>query len=180
MTGLKSELELAERAYIFRGYLSSPGTLIDLAEKSTWTENSYTAYEDGSIRRYETSIAVDNEDILNEVRSALTKYAEIVRSSRHPSGYSIPAPWTFYISKYINGGHITSHTDEDYLFDNGIYTVIVYLNDEYDGGEVRFDDYNSEIKPSAGDILIFPSYYWHSGKAVVNGNKYLSIFRLKF
>lgn len=60
-----------------------------------------------------------------------------------------------------------------------VVTVTVYLNDNYDGGEVQFLNEESNTlttyKPKAGDITIFPSNnpYWHSAMPVKNHNKYL-------
>jgi hypothetical protein len=60
---------------------------------------------------------------------------------------------------------------------NTVRTVsaIVYLNDNYDGGELHFprlDDLT--IKPEAGDVIVFPStfIYQHESKPMLRGNKY--------
>jgi len=39
--------------------------------------------------------------------------------------------------------------------------TLIYLNDEYDGGELVFNDYGIIIKPEPGDIVIFPNHYMH-------------------
>jgi hypothetical protein len=60
-------------------------------------------------------------------------------------------------------------------------TCTMYLNDDYEGGEIAFkilkeDDSFDEIiyKPKAGDILVFPSDqpYYHSVKLTTKGQKY--------
>lgn len=61
-----------------------------------------------------------------------------------------------------------------------IITATVYLNDNYDGGEIQFINYKEKklvtYKPEAGDITFFPSAhpFWHSALPVKNGNKYLA------
>ncbi len=58
-------------------------------------------------------------------------------------------------------------------------TCTIYLNDEYDGGEISFLHVEKEdvidYKPKAGDMVVFPSAepFYHGVKAVTNGNKYL-------
>lgn len=60
-----------------------------------------------------------------------------------------------------------------------IMTVTIYLNDDYEGGEVSFlNEVGSEIityKPKAGDITVFPSYkpFFHAAMPVSKNNKYL-------
>lgn len=39
--------------------------------------------------------------------------------------------------------------------------TLIYLNDEYDGGELVFNDYDMIIKPEPGDLVIFPNHYMH-------------------
>jgi hypothetical protein len=63
-------------------------------------------------------------------------------------------------------------------------TSLFYLNDDYDGGGIRFiilNDDRTELlesfsyKPSAGDILVFPSRhpFYHSSDIAKNGIKHL-------
>jgi hypothetical protein len=53
-----------------------------------------------------------------------------------------------------------------------ILTYTIYLNDDYEGGEIDFvDEENNKLivyKPKKGDITIFPSGqpYWHGARAV--------------
>jgi predicted 2-oxoglutarate/Fe(II)-dependent dioxygenase YbiX len=55
-------------------------------------------------------------------------------------------------------------------------TCTLYINDDYDGGDLEFfiDGNIINHKPSAGDIVVFPSTdpYYHGVKRIANGNKY--------
>lgn len=94
---------------------------------------------------------------------------------------------------------IRIHQDIHNDFVDLIYSGILYLNDNYDGGELVFlndyivkdEDYliypgtNKKIlfpiykdelggliyKPQKGDMVIFPSLKYHGGKMVINGNR---------
>jgi len=53
-------------------------------------------------------------------------------------------------------------------------SCILYLNDDYVGGEIEFPHFNVKIKPQAGMFLMFPSNfaYAHTAKPVLQGTKY--------
>ncbi len=54
-------------------------------------------------------------------------------------------------------------------------TISVYLNDEYEGGEIAVveGDLNIAIKAKAGSIVIFPSNYRHESRLLKSGRKML-------
>ncbi len=58
-------------------------------------------------------------------------------------------------------------------------SVIIYVNEEYDGGLFKtFDINNSEtlsIKPRAGDIVIINSDLKHESTPVTSGEKYIGV-----
>ena len=56
----------------------------------------------------------------------------------------------FAIRLLENGIEFLEHTDPE----DGIVELI-YLNDDYDGGELILHDYNITFKPEKGDIIIF-------------------------
>lgn len=43
-------------------------------------------------------------------------------------------------------------------------STLIYLNDDYIGGEICFPDYGISIKPDAKDLIIFPSHFLHEVK----------------
>jgi len=47
--------------------------------------------------------------------------------------------------------HVDQHTDPSIR-----YAAILYLNDDYKGGELFFENINLNIKPNKGSLLIFP------------------------
>lgn len=60
-----------------------------------------------------------------------------------------------------------------------IVTLTVYLNDDYEGGEVSFLNEEDEsiitYKPKAGDVVVFPSGkpFYHAANKLSKNNKYL-------
>jgi predicted 2-oxoglutarate/Fe(II)-dependent dioxygenase YbiX len=53
-------------------------------------------------------------------------------------------------------------------------SALIYLNDDYQGGELEFPNFGIKIKPQAGMLVLFPSNfaYSHVAHPVVNGTKY--------
>ena len=51
---------------------------------------------------------------------------------------------------------------------------MVYLNDNYDGGELVFPEYNLSLNPKAGDIITFPTnaMYLHAVNEIKSGTRY--------
>lgn len=81
------------------------------------------------------------------------------------------------IQKYEKGGYFKWHDDQ---VEPRILSFIIYLNtlDDGDGGETEFFC-GKIIKPKRGKIVIFPATwnYFHRGKEILNGSKYIvSIF----
>jgi predicted 2-oxoglutarate/Fe(II)-dependent dioxygenase YbiX len=84
----------------------------------------------------------------------------------------------YTIKKYDPGKGIHSHPDRNkddktHTFD---WTALVYLNDDYTGGELYFDDLDIILSPSAGSILFFSTDELHTAKKVLTGNKYFLFF----
>ena len=66
------------------------------------------------------------------------------------------------------------HVDDlGYVTDNHLPTLI-YLNDDYEGGELGFATHNLIIKPKKGDLIIFPGnmHYAHEVFEVLSGTRY--------
>lgn len=75
------------------------------------------------------------------------------------------------------GPHLDLNKDNSYLE----YTVVIYMNSDYEGGELNFPNHNITIKPSAGSIAIYPSGdpFLHESKTVTKGNKILITHHLR-
>lgn len=54
------------------------------------------------------------------------------------------------------------------------YSSLFYLNEDYEGGELIFPDYELSIKPEAGTLITFPtnSMYQHAVNKVESGTRY--------
>lgn len=171
---------LADELVIFRQSISSSNQLIAEAEAlNRWEENPYLHDRYGAIQRYEVTLDKLNSFSREEIYRNIETYKNLLGYSRHTFEKDNEY-FSLHISKYVDGGGIGSHRDANISEEDGNYTAVIYLNDEYDSGELGFPDLNIEIKPSSGDMLIFPGKYLHYANESLNGTKYLTIFKTQF
>jgi hypothetical protein len=80
----------------------------------------------------------------------------------------------FNFVKYEGAGtHFKIHADHGPAYVATV-SVVAYLNDDYEGGEIYFPRFDLTIKPKAGDVVVFPStyIYEHASKDMISGTKY--------
>jgi predicted 2-oxoglutarate/Fe(II)-dependent dioxygenase YbiX len=79
----------------------------------------------------------------------------------------------FNFVKYLPGEYFKIHGDHGPYYSCTI-SAVVYLNDDYEGGEIEFIRQGLKVKPQAGDIILFPSnfVYEHASCEVFSGIKY--------
>ena len=55
-----------------------------------------------------------------------------------------------------------------------VLSVLMFLNDDFQGGEIEFTEFNIKIKPEAGDVVVFCSAfpYIHRVHPVITGVRY--------
>jgi predicted 2-oxoglutarate/Fe(II)-dependent dioxygenase YbiX len=88
--------------------------------------------------------------------------------------------------RYSPGGHFAKHADSELRIpgrkefmknvDRDI-SILLYLNDDFDGGHLKFHHFNYTYKPSAGDLLFFPSdhRYEHEATTLETGLRFVVV-----
>jgi len=92
-------------------------------------------------------------------------------------------PNTFHAQKWDVGGFANPHSDnsdshgEPNAFEINKYVAILYLNGDYDGGELFFPDHNIEFKPTSGSLITFPGGVEniHGVKEILKGTRYTMV-----
>lgn len=74
--------------------------------------------------------------------------------------------------KFIDSDFMPSHSDHGTT--SRVISAILYLNENYDGGELHFPYLDITIKPSSGSVILFPSnfIYTHEVKKITSGTRY--------
>ena len=87
----------------------------------------------------------------------------------------------FNFVRYGEGQHFMEHHDHGYSY-NCTLSLVSYLNDDYEGGEIFFRLQGLDYKPKAGDTVLFPSnfMYPHTAKVVTKGIKYSLVTMLDY
>lgn len=88
----------------------------------------------------------------------------------------------YNLLKYENGTHYKLHHDCGGAHKDRVVSILVYLNDDYEGGEIEFPLFDFKYKPSAGDIILFPSNYTfaHIAHPVTSGTKYAVVSWMRY
>jgi hypothetical protein len=76
---------------------------------------------------------------------------------------------------YPPGGHYVPHQDavSDLLY--RYFTVVCYLNDDFEGGRTWFPSLGYSVQPRTGTAIIFPSRFYHCAQPVLRGEKFVII-----
>ncbi|EYF07786.1 2OG-Fe(II) oxygenase [Chondromyces apiculatus] len=78
------------------------------------------------------------------------------------------------IYRYEVGQHFGLHQDQAYFRGDGaksLLTLMVYLNEDFEGGETDFPEQERTIVPSTGTALLFQHMVLHAGNRVRRGTK---------
>ncbi|WP_458628744.1 2OG-Fe(II) oxygenase [Winogradskyella sp. PC D3.3] len=81
----------------------------------------------------------------------------------------------FRIYRYTKGQRFKMHRDGSYERnenESSFFSFIIYLNDNFEGGETKFRKFET-IVPQKGSVLLFQHAYRHEGKESIFGTKYV-------
>ncbi len=164
-------------------------TIIQLAEKQGFTtaevsDPNYKAVVDNKQRTNKVSWLKDDHD------KVIMKLAYLTEKI---SGLPVYHQEVMQVGKYDIGGQFKTHYDQCNEIVPGCReairitggrksTLLVYLNDDYEGGETEFPLVHLTIKPERGKGLFFINldkdnkiehYSFHGGLPVTKGRKYI-------
>jgi prolyl 4-hydroxylase len=78
--------------------------------------------------------------------------------------------------RYSPGQRFAAHTDGYFIrseTERSLLTLILYLNEEFTGGETFFLNSETRVAPQTGKVLVFAHQLWHEGLPVQSGTKYI-------
>lgn len=136
--------------------------------------------------------------IINRIRTGMMAVCEDYKKEKGIEDTIHLSPY-IGVNKYMTGTFMGSHYDQQEGDTRLKYSLVMYLNDEYEGGEISFsvkdgiltstdfsaredleDERNKDlisfwVKPEPGSVLIFPSDspYSHTAHLVKSGWKYM-------
>jgi predicted 2-oxoglutarate/Fe(II)-dependent dioxygenase YbiX len=172
---------------IYRDIWDNPQETIDFIEEVTSDPNSGIEFKRAttisearnSIRTNSHLSLTENASKNDDFRKLNNRYLDLIVGATSHHSKTFMDDNKFYVSegfnilKYQTGQEYKAHFDGGTESHRAI-SPILYLNDDYTGGELEFAFHNITIKPSPGMLVIFPSNYAYSHIAhpVKTGTKY--------
>lgn len=173
-------------------------TLLDFCESFSNWSNRYDRCPDLQVIDVDGKYRYDIEEMLIaqdhsywhplilKYQKKIEKYASAVY------GRSLTTYHNMHLRKYFEGDKFDEHFDSEGRDEDKIQrlpgysssdkvpaalieiAVNLYLNDDYSGGEIYFPDYDLEIKPKSGQLIMFPGghEFKHGVRTVTSGSRY--------
>jgi len=147
--------------------------LISVSESIGYNEAPVTT-PDGPVMRKElrnnNRVILDSTTIAHQLWQQVSGHMPTKWKNRALVG--INERLRFY--RYEPNEYFDWHYDGYFQRDNGErsqFTLIFYLNDQFDGGTTDFKDIS--IRPTIGDALCFWHHQLHRGATITRGRKYV-------
>lgn len=148
---------------------------LDLRTEDVTSATTYNAIEGYRVTNW---IALPQEIINNTTRSIANFYnTELIKKYNQPIKFIEPPQFLYYNT----GGKYDLHNDSEDYIDGKLarnserdVTILIYLNDDYEGGELELPTWGITFKPKAGTLIAFPSYieFSHRVHPVTQGKRY--------
>ena len=182
---------LADKIFYYEDVIDNPAEIVSTLEDTNsalnadslisswhdWTASDDSGFLFGARKMTNPDNYANSTEKLQSVydilKNALTNTAmDYVNKNGLDSGRQAPIS----ISKYFEGAFMGPHTDSSPEPTVEHISSVLYLNDNYEGGEINFPNQDICIKPKAGSIVVFPSIppFVHESKKIISGTKYMS------
>jgi hypothetical protein len=197
---------LEEKVYYYTNVIEDPTKLVEAIEKDNkdewgeWMACSGQPYVYGTDKTIKPTEGVDekNDYIYQTLQKA---FDDVARDYAAAQGITEePKLFPMYpVKKYMAGTFMGAHFDQQEGDERLKVSFVMYLNDDYEGGEISFTiaspegvlqnaspepdfdearengNYTFYVKPKAGSIIVFPPSppYHHTAHLVKSGYKYM-------
>jgi len=123
------------------------------------SEKELSCHPQDPIRRAAESLKSGLDGIVEDFRS---RYSIVPLKSHHT-----------VLLRYEEGNKFSNHIDAHPEFPR-VVSVSMFLNDDFEGGDLEFKEFGIKIKPDAGDVIVFCSSfpYMHQVHPVEIGIRY--------
>lgn len=122
---------------------------------------------------------------LHEYYVTLNKIVRKAYTEIPPKYYNCEVEWYErpHVMRYHPGGYYHGHADSENMdletrcwskvIDRDL-SLLIYLNEDFEGGELLFNKFNYRVRPKAGMAVMFPSdnRYMHTAERVEAGIRY--------
>lgn len=164
---------LSEGIAVFRKVFVRSEEVIDLAENSSWRQGTAGPKVNPNLRITDIHDLDKDTELHQELLDTFVDGINEYRT-KHPT-LNITNGEHLRIARYQEGGFYAPHVDT-----NGAARVlsgVLYLNSDFEGGELKFPSQDITIKPEEGMLVLFPSNFLfiHESTPITEGCKYATI-----
>lgn len=166
--------QISEGIAVFEDYFLRNEEVIEMVDNSKkWRQGTAGSGSDPKIRITDIHDLEPNTELHNEMLEIFIKGIE--EYSEKYENLKITKGEHLRVARYNIGGHYAPHSDT--RKNERVVSGILYLNDDFEGGDLVFLHQNIRIKPKPGMLVLFPSnyIYVHQSTPVTEGRKYCVI-----
>ena len=124
----------------------------------------------------------DSEVAMVEIDWIKTKIESFLKKEIQFKGYELDEIEEFQFTKYTKGGHYDWHTDIGLNFKYRFCSIVLQLNDGYEGGQLLYKNHDSteiEFEKGIGNLFIFSSSVTHKVNPISEGIRYSLVSWIK-
>lgn len=124
----------------------------------------------------------NSEIVMVQIDWIKDKIESLLKKEIQFKGYELDEIEKFQFTKYSIGGHYDWHTDTGLNFEYRFCSIVIQLNDEYNGGELLYKDYDSteiQFEKGVGNLFIFNSSTEHKVNPITYGIRYSLVSWIK-
>lgn len=143
--------ELSDNIFYIKSFLSPEELYAAVSLLGPLAEEDWSLVNDGLPENWQNKFYDHNNGALNG--SIRKKMAEVLET--------LPDLQVIGYNRFLRqspGQNMDAHIDERNDVNNGStreYAAVIYVNDDYEGGEIRYVNLDISVKPEAGSMLIF-------------------------
>jgi hypothetical protein len=160
------ETEDVKNIYVYENFISSE----DLSKINDYIKSSTFASDAIHEFPYETLSFIPDYSIL----LIMEKYRDIIKVLLEEKfDCRVKLSHISDLTKYKTGDNLNEHADKVCASWRDLSTSL-YYNEDYEGGELYFSQYDLTFKPKAGMMIYFPAgaNYQHGVNYVTSGTRY--------
>jgi len=183
----------------YTGLIDNPMRFVEMVDKASAALGQEVWYEAGSAPKGDSKAKTNHEhrrglnfgifpgiqDELPKEFGALWQISEEMSEgikpamedySRRYGAVDLTDYFGWVMLKYREGDFFVAHTDASKEYPRQV-SLVYYVNNDYEGGDLYFPFLDVKIKPLAGELVLFPSDYLfaHEATKVTSGVKYALI-----
>ena len=166
---------------IYKGCLSSKdcAELINFIDDDEWqnslTSDDFKKRDSYSDRRLSKFVSISDNLKYNEIDQKIYfTITHLVQKYINDNAkfLNVNKDEGYTLLRYDEGDKFEIHVDEGCNTPKRSLSLIILLNDNFKGGELRFENFTPDL--GVGDVIIFPSnfMYPHSVERVTSGSRY--------